>query len=109
MSELSRCRRRPLLVGSTVLRDLLRYRLRHQPQPCGPAMPVFNLICPGCGIRLRKLLPRMTDDLPCPNCTVKLARDGEGPTTRVIEVRDNGVMPKKVEQLADIDELIKNR
>ncbi len=71
-------------------------------------MPVFNLSCPGCSERLRKLLPSFAN-LPCPKCGVTLVRDGEGPTQRVIEVRDNGVMPKKVEQLANIDELIKNR
>jgi len=30
-------------------------------------------------------------------------------TARVIEVRDNGIMPRKVEQLADVEELIKDR
>jgi hypothetical protein len=38
-----------------------------------------------------------------------MERDSAGPTQRVVEVRDNGLMPKKVEQLADIDELVRDR
>ena len=74
-------------------------------------MPIFNLICPQCDRRTRKLIanPANLDKMPCGVCDGTLVRDGEGPTSRVIEVRDNGLMPKKVEQLANIDELIKNR
>lgn len=75
-------------------------------------MPIFKLVCPKCGLKLAKILQRTPEEsaLCCLNCgDVVLVRDGGGPSSRVVEVRDNGVMPKKVEQLANIDELIKNR
>lgn len=72
-------------------------------------MPIFNFECPNCGEHVRKFLPHLSEDKPCPKCETIMVRSGEGPTSRVVEIRDNGLMPKKVEQLADIEELIKNR
>lgn len=71
-------------------------------------MPIFNLECPECGEQIRKVLPEFKD-VPCPKCQTVLVRNGEGPSSRVVEIRDNGYMPKKVEQLANINELIKER
>ena len=62
-------------------------------------MPVFNFTCPGCGEHVRKLLPHLTYDKFCPKCNTKLERTALGPTTRIVEVRDNGLMPKRVEQV----------
>lgn len=74
-------------------------------------MPIFNLVCIQCGHRTRKLIgnPENLEKMFCRDCDGHYQREGEGPTSRIIEVRDNGLMPKKVEQLANIDELIKNR
>lgn len=67
-------------------------------------MPVFNTRCKKCGDTGRVLANRRPSLIPCSKC--------DGPTefvnsmtTKVVEVRDNGVMPKKVEQLADIEQI----
>jgi len=71
-------------------------------------MPVFDLKCPACGESERKLMLTM-QDRPCPKCETVMVRAGTGPTSRIIEIRDNGFMPKKVEQLADVQELVRQR
>lgn len=74
-------------------------------------MPIFNLVCPQCGHRTRKLIADLSnlEKIFCRDCDGHYVRVGEGPTTRVVEVRDNGVMPKKVEQLVGAQELVKDR
>lgn len=75
-------------------------------------MAIYNLVCPKCGSRVRKISnkPEALDNLPCPKgCDGVLVRNGEGPTSRIVEIRDNGFMPKKVEQLANISELVRDR
>lgn len=74
-------------------------------------MPIYNLECVCCGHKFRKLASAPPESrLQCPQCKEDSAEwSGKGPTARVVEVRDNGLMPKKVEQLADIDELVKER
>jgi len=73
-------------------------------------MPIYNFKCPECGEDFRKVLPHLTEHKkPCPKCGKAAEYTGKGPTSRIVEVRDNGFMPKKVEQLADIDEIVKER
>lgn len=73
-------------------------------------MPIYNLECACCGHKLRKLAAQPPKDQDCPSCTEgPMSWQGQGPTQRVVEVRDNGLMPKKVEQLADIDEMVRDR
>lgn len=72
-------------------------------------MPIFNLECPKCGEHVRKVLPYLSHPKPCPKCETVMVRCGDGPTSRIVEVRDNGIMPKKVEQLAGIEDLVKDR
>jgi hypothetical protein len=73
-------------------------------------MPIYNLECFCCGHKFRKLAPKPPEDLHCPKCSESpVSWSGKGPTQRVVEVRDNGLMPKKVEQLADIDEMVRDR
>jgi hypothetical protein len=46
----------------------------------------------------------------CPECSEPaVVWQGQGPTQRIVEVRDNGLMPKKVEQLANISEMVQER
>lgn len=68
-------------------------------------MPVFNFKCLSCGDLSRRLLPHLSETKICLLCGATLERVSAGPTTKVIEVRDNGFMPKQVEQLANLDEL----
>jgi len=73
-------------------------------------MPTYNFKCSKCSGEFQKLLPHLTDfKRPCPKCGEPSEYVGRGPTTRVVEVRDNGFMPKKIEQLADIEDLVRDR
>lgn len=72
-------------------------------------MPLYNFQCPACKKHVQKLLPHLTEDKFCPGCGTKLKRVAKPPTSRIVEERDNGLMPRKVEQLADIQEIIKDR
>lgn len=42
-------------------------------------------------------------------CQGKAVRDVGAPTTKIVEVRDNGNMGRKVEQLGDAERLFKER
>lgn len=73
-------------------------------------MPIYNFRCPKCEKDFSRLLPHLSEyEKPCPICKELSPHIGKGPTQRVVEVRDNGLMPKKVEQLADIDEMVRDR
>ena len=70
-------------------------------------MPIFTWKCPDCGEVTRKLLKgRPTLGKCC--CGGQLEFDS-ALTTRVVEVRDNGLMPKKVEQLQNVQEMVRDR
>jgi putative FmdB family regulatory protein len=73
-------------------------------------MPIYNFHCPECDKPFQRVLPHLSEyEKPCPTCKTTSPYVGKGPTTRIVEVRDNGLMPKKVEQLADIDEMVRER
>lgn len=71
-------------------------------------MAMFQWFCTKCDHSEKKLLPRMPTLGPCPKCGAD--QDFiDNSTSRIIEERDNGFMHKKVEQLANISELMAER
>lgn len=72
-------------------------------------MPVFHYFCFQCQKETKKLLAKEVDSLECPFCGAELERDMKGPSARVVEKLDNGVMRRSVERLADAERLYKDR
>lgn len=74
-------------------------------------MPIFNFICPKCGTKKARLRAPKDEDKRsvCPNCPSDMVRDHGGASSRVVEVRDNGIMGKAVEQVADAERLYYDR
>lgn len=70
-------------------------------------MPIFSWKCPDCGEVTRKLLKGRPELGTC--CCGGKLEFVSNLTTRVVEVRDNGLMPKKVEQLQNVQEMVKDR
>lgn len=70
-------------------------------------MPIYTWKCLDCGEVTRKILKDRPELFKC--CCGGQLEFTTDTTTRVVEVRDNGLMPKKVEQLSGIEDLIKNR
>lgn len=73
-------------------------------------MPIYLFKC-GCQEGKTLLLPAKDRDLPrtCAVCNQPLKREMGRPTTRVVEVIDNGIMAKKLERLADAERLFSDR
>lgn len=74
-------------------------------------MPMYYFTCDSCaesqGLRLKpgeQKAPRA-----CPKCGTALRRDPRPPSTQVMESIDNGIMPRRVERLADAQRLFKDR
>lgn len=70
-------------------------------------MPLLKWRCPACGRKQRVFLSTgkpALDVVSCPDCKLPMERE-TGVTTTVVETRDNGIMPRKVEQIRDIQEL----
>lgn len=42
-------------------------------------------------------------------CGRQMERDARGPSSRIVETLDNGIMSRRVERLADAERLIKER
>jgi hypothetical protein len=72
-------------------------------------MPLYSWKCKGCGFIGRKLSPKRPGLTPCTACGGDNEYMDSSPTSRVIEVMDNGVMTRKVEVLSNISDLMKNR
>jgi putative FmdB family regulatory protein len=74
-------------------------------------MPIYNYICLKCGTKKARLRAPKDEDkkATCPNCPEDMVRDHGGPTSKIVEVRDNGVMGKAVEQVADAERLYYER
>lgn len=69
-------------------------------------MPAFNLKCNSCFKELRKILK---DYVPVKcDCGGIMSRQANV-SSQIKEIIDNGIMTRKVERLADINELRKNR
>ena len=70
-------------------------------------MPLYNWQCPKCGKRTRRLLvERPKEDVLCQDDGAVLESLTKG-STSVMEVLDNGIMPKRVERYRDAVELRK--
>jgi hypothetical protein len=76
-------------------------------------MPLFYFTCESCS-RTKKFL--MTpEEAAAPqicqheDCGGLLKRSPQAPTSRVVEVRDNGLQPRAVEQLKDIEQMLYER
>jgi hypothetical protein len=75
-------------------------------------MPMYRCRCKACGKSIRKLLSievYQSGKLPLHDCGGELTREATGPTTRVVEVLDNGIMPRKVERLAEAPRMAHER
>lgn len=73
-------------------------------------MPVFNLQCSNCG-KTKKVLRKTEQDIKnilC-ECGSGMTRDTQPLTSKVTEIIDNGLMPKKVEVISNIKESIEER
>jgi hypothetical protein len=70
-------------------------------------MPSFRTKCPGCGATTRTLKPKRPELVAC-SCGV-MPVFVSSVNTQVKETIDNGVMPRKVEQLKGVEEMMKER
>lgn len=75
-------------------------------------MPVFNLVCSTCG-ETSKVLRKSEKEISkvkCAECKGKMVRaESSPPSSRIVEVLDNGLMSKSVERPADAERLYKER
>ena len=72
-------------------------------------MPLYNYVCASCGRRDRKVCSPQ-EALAVPECcSAPMKRDPKGPSSRCVEVIDNGLMVKRVERLTEADRLFKER
>jgi putative FmdB family regulatory protein len=72
-------------------------------------MPLYYFDCGACGKKLRRILnPAEASALLCP-CGAELSRDPRPPSSQVMETLDNGIMPKRLERLADAERLFAER
>lgn len=74
-------------------------------------MPIYNYVCPKCGAKKARLRAPKDENLKatCTNCPADMVRDRGGPSSRVVEIRDNGIMGKAVEQVADAERIYYER
>lgn len=73
-------------------------------------MPLYHYKCPSCGARTRKILePTAAGFQDCGVCGVKLEREPTAATAQVVETLDNGIMPRRIERLADAERMYKER
>ena len=77
-------------------------------------MALYKWVCLRCGHKTRALLTgRPLGCPPCPDCNlpgvkgeVWLEEPDTGGSTSVMETRDNGIMVRKIERFANVEELI---
>ncbi len=77
-------------------------------------MPAYTFECPICKQWQRAILSvqEMKDgNVPCktPGCAGILERKAQPPTTQITETLDNGLMPRKLERLADAERIHEER
>lgn len=77
-------------------------------------MPAYLFECPVCHSPQRKILsPEEAKDgnIPCQKagCAGKLRRKIKGPSTQITETLDNGLMPRRLERLADAERIFEER
>lgn len=74
-------------------------------------MPMYHYRCEPCrtdAMLLRKP-EKAKDPAICPGCQQPMTRDPKPPTSMVKETLDNGIMGRRVERLANIEEIGKER
>lgn len=78
-------------------------------------MPLYRFVCSNCRTQSERLLRagKQNDTIICgkPDCGGKLLRDygAASQSTKIVEVIDTGLMPKRLERLADAERLFKER
>ncbi len=70
-------------------------------------MALFIFKCPSCGT-VKKKLRAEQGVLTC-SCGIAMERDLKAATSDIKEVLDNGAMSRKVERLANINDIVKKR
>lgn len=72
-------------------------------------MPLYAFHCTPCGLDVSRLFEQDPAKGPvvvlCPSCRNPVQRKARGPSTRIVEVLDNGVMTKRLERLSDAERL----
>ena len=75
-------------------------------------MPIYYFHCPECQETVRKLLkPEALEGMTpyCPKCHKAMERSPQPPTAKIVETLDNGIMVRRVERLADAEQIHKER
>jgi DNA-directed RNA polymerase subunit RPC12/RpoP len=75
-------------------------------------MALYNFKCLNCQKAIRKLMSveeYRKAAVNCDSCGEPAARDLRGPTSRTMEVLDNGLMPRPVERLAETERIMTER
>lgn len=74
-------------------------------------MPLFYFYCSNCQKKYRHILKQYSlgQKVSCVVCKSALERLVKAPTTQTTEIIDNGIMPKQVEKLMDVKELLEER
>jgi putative FmdB family regulatory protein len=74
-------------------------------------MPMYNFRCPQCqsAVKILRRPEKANQPVECPHCKVQMSRDPQPPTSMVKETLDNGIMGRRVERLANIEEIGKER
>jgi hypothetical protein len=67
-------------------------------------MPIYFYECKACSFVTRRLLSKELPYIDC-NCGATAQRCPKPPTVRITETLDNGVMVKRVERLADAEQI----
>lgn len=64
-----------------------------------------------CEYKGRKMLKSSKEikNLRCPECKECVTREVTGPSSQVMEVLDNGAMPRRLERLRDAEDLYRSR
>jgi len=74
-------------------------------------MPMYYFTCDSCattqGLRLKA--GEQKTPHACRDCGSMMRRDPRPPSSQVMESIDNGLMPRRVERLADAERLYKDR
>jgi putative FmdB family regulatory protein len=79
--------------------------------PGASPVPMYNFKCPQCRsqVRILRKVEKAADPVECPHCKVGMERAPMPPTSMVKEVLDNGLMSRKVERLANAEEIGRDR
>lgn len=67
-------------------------------------MPIYFYLCPSCGLTIIRVLKKEEPTTPC-DCGADAKRAPKAPTTRITETLDNGIMVRKLERLADAEQI----